>query len=60
MMHEAGLSSRPPFMQGLLQSIENEARMRRPAHPPADDAPRVGVNAGVKMHRLAGVKMHHG
>jgi hypothetical protein len=31
-------------MQGLLQSVEHEARMRRPAHPPADDPAGIGVD----------------
>ncbi len=30
--------------QGLLQGIQHEARMARAAHPPAHDAPRVGVD----------------
>ena len=36
--------SGPPFVHGLFQSIENEARMRGPAHPPADDAAGIGVD----------------
>lgn len=31
-------------MQRLFQGIENETSMRRPARPPADDSPGVGVN----------------
>lgn len=27
-----------PLMKVLLQGIEDEPRVRRPAHPPADDA----------------------
>jgi hypothetical protein len=34
----------PPIMQSLLQSVEDEARMRRPAHPPADDPAGIGVD----------------
>ena len=33
MMHEAAAMNGPPFVQGLFESIEDEARMRRPAHP---------------------------
>src|SRR3546814_20398520 len=32
----------PPIMDRLLQSIEHEAGMRRPAHPPAYDI--AGIN----------------
>ena len=31
-------------MDGLFQGIENEAGVRRPADPPADDAARIGIN----------------
>jgi hypothetical protein len=44
MMHEAGFSSGPPFMQRVLQSIEDEARVCGPRHPPADDAAGIGVD----------------
>lgn len=33
-----------PLMKGLLQGIEDEPGMRRPAHPPADDAAGEGVD----------------
>ena len=34
----------PALVDGLLQGVEHEARRGRPARPPADDAPRVGVD----------------
>ncbi|ESX22539.1 hypothetical protein X765_30620 [Mesorhizobium sp. LSHC440B00] len=34
----------PPIMESLFQSVQNEAGMRRPAHPPADDPSRIGVD----------------
>jgi len=33
-----------PIMERLLQRVEDEACMRRPAHPPADDAAGEGVD----------------
>ena len=44
MMHETSAMNGPPIVQGLLQRIEHEARMRRPAGPPAHDAAGVGVD----------------
>ena len=44
MMHEPAAMKGPPFVQGLFKSIEDEARMCRPAHPPADDAAGIGVD----------------
>ena len=41
---EAGAAHRLPGMQRLLQGIEDEARFRAPRHPPADDAPGIGVD----------------
>ena len=38
------LMSRLALMDGLLQGVENEAGMSRPAHPPADDPPGVGID----------------
>lgn len=35
MVHQAAAMNGPPFMQGLFESIEDEARVGRPAHPPA-------------------------
>ena len=35
---------RPSFVQCLFQRVEHEAGMRRPAHPPADDPSRIGVD----------------
>src|SRR5271156_5722142 len=37
-VHEPAAMDRPPIMQGLLQRIEREARMRRTGGPPAHDA----------------------
>ena len=37
-MHEAAALNRPAVVQRLLQGIEDEVRLRRPRHPPADDA----------------------
>src|ERR1700761_5034451 len=37
-MHEPAAMDGPPIMQRLLQCIEDEARLRRPAGPPSDDA----------------------
>jgi hypothetical protein len=31
-MHQATPMNRPPFVQGLLKSIEDEVCVRRPAH----------------------------
>ena len=44
MMHEPAAMDGPSIVQGLLQSIEHEAGMRRPAHPPADDPAGIGVD----------------
>lgn len=33
------------FVQGLFESIKDETRMGCPAHPPADDATGIGVDA---------------
>jgi hypothetical protein len=33
MVHQATAMNRPPFVQGLFESIEDEARVRRPAYP---------------------------
>jgi len=43
-MDEPATAHRPSFMQRLFERIEDEAGMRRPAHPPADDAPGKGVD----------------
>jgi hypothetical protein len=34
----------PPIMKSLFQSVQDEAGMRRPAHPPADDPAGIGVD----------------
>jgi len=41
---EAAAREGPTIVQGLLQCVEHEARVRRPADAPADDAPGVGVD----------------
>jgi hypothetical protein len=41
-VHEAAAVHGPPVVQGLLQRIEHEARMRRARRTPSDDAPRIG------------------
>jgi hypothetical protein len=33
-----------PVMQRLFQSIQHEVGVGRPAHAPADDPPRIGVD----------------
>src|SRR5690606_35720920 len=38
-MHETAAMNGTPIMKRLLQSIENEGRMRRPADAPTDDTP---------------------
>src|SRR5690606_35505932 len=43
-VHQTAAMNGPPFVQGLLESVEHKARMRCPAHPPADDAAGVGVD----------------
>lgn len=43
-VHKAAAMSGGSIMQSLLQSIEDEARVCRPAHSPADDAASEGVN----------------
>ncbi len=44
MVHETAALDRPPRVQGLLQRVEHEAGVRRPAHPPADNAPGIGID----------------
>ncbi|GAB5378315.1 MAG: hypothetical protein AcusKO_47770 [Acuticoccus sp.] len=44
MVHQAGAMNRPSLMQRLLQSVQHEAGMSGPAHPPADDAAGIGVD----------------
>ena len=36
-VHEPASLHGPPIMASLFQSVQDEAGMRRPAHPPADD-----------------------
>jgi hypothetical protein len=45
---------RVDFSGGLAERDPEQARKLLDPNPPRD------VNAGVKMHRLAGVKVHHG
>jgi hypothetical protein len=44
MVNEAAARHRTTVMQRLLQGVENEARLRRARHPPADDPPGEGVD----------------
>jgi hypothetical protein len=44
MMDEAASMGRPAIMKRLFQSIEDEAGMCRPAGPPADDPPSIGID----------------
>ena len=43
-MDQAAAMDGPPVMEGLLQRIEHEAGVRRPAGPPADDPPSIGID----------------
>ena len=43
-VHEPASLHRPPIMESLFQSVQDEAGMRRPAHPPADDPAGIGVD----------------
>jgi hypothetical protein len=36
-MDEAAAAQRAPVVQRLFQGVEDEAGMRRPRHPPADN-----------------------
>src|SRR5271165_2453702 len=44
MMDEAAAAGGPSVMERLLQGVENEVGMRRPAGEPADDPPGVRVD----------------
>ena len=44
MVHEPAAMDRPPIVEGLFRSVQYEARMGRPAYPPADDPSRKGVD----------------
>src|SRR5690606_15831239 len=44
MMHQTASMDRAAIMQRLFERIENEARMRRSAHPPADDPAGIGID----------------
>src|SRR4051794_41433341 len=44
MVHETATLDRPARVQGLLKRVEHEAGVRRPAHPPADDATGIGID----------------
>src|ERR1700722_8959538 len=43
-VHEPASLHGPPIMESLFQSVQDEAGMRRPAHPPADDPTGIGVD----------------
>ena len=61
-MHEAAAMDGPPFVQGLFESIEDEARMGGPAYPPADDPAGIGIEdegrpgAGFGTSRMVNMK----
>src|SRR3954469_8624045 len=44
MVHETAALDGPALVQGLLKRVEHEAGVRRPAHPPADDAPGISID----------------
>ena len=44
MMHDAAPTNRAAIMQSLLEHMEDEARVCRPSHPPADAAPSEDVD----------------
>src|SRR3954463_2019583 len=44
MMHETAALDRAALVQGLLKRVEHEAGVRRPAHPPADDATSISID----------------
>ncbi len=43
-LYEPAAMGGPPIMEGLLQRIEHEARVRRSRRAPANDAPRVRID----------------
>jgi hypothetical protein len=53
MVHETTALDRPALVKGLLQGIQHEAGVRRPAHPPADDAPRISIDHEGHVHEAA-------
>jgi hypothetical protein len=44
MMDEVAPMGRPTIVKRLFQGIEDEAGMSRPAGPPADDPPSIGID----------------
>lgn len=44
MMDEAAPMGRPAIVKRLFQGVEDEACMGRPAGPPADDPPSIGID----------------
>jgi hypothetical protein len=44
MVDEAAPMGRPAIVKSLLQGIQHEAGVRRPAGLPADDPPRIGID----------------
>ena len=44
MVNEAAAMLRAPLVQGLFESVQDKAGVRRTADPPADDAPGIGVD----------------
>jgi hypothetical protein len=50
-MDQAAMALRPPFVQGLLQRVENEAGMGGAADAPADNPPGIGVDDEGDVHK---------
>src|SRR3954469_9813239 len=44
MVHETATLDGPARVQSLLKRVEHEAGVRRPAHPPADDATGISID----------------
>ena len=44
LMDETAAMRRPTIVKRLFQCIEDEAGMSRPAGPPADDPPSIGID----------------
>lgn len=44
MMNKPAAFDRPPIMKRLVEGIEHEAGMSRPACPPTDDTAGEGIN----------------
>src|SRR5215211_4754568 len=51
MVDEAGSPDWLPVMESLLECIEHEAGLGRARHPPADNAPGVGIDHEGDVHK---------